>query len=186
MATMPIHNRAPIVRWGQHYLALFDNAMAEIVAGWAPSENELFWLAPKTAPPLTASKVIAWIAPEGAPLLFHRHGEDRPLGYLELNPMPGDFGHYWLGHCVIDPAWRGLGLGRQMIRTCLELAFRYRRAQRVSLVVFPENSPAIRCYGYAGFVIAGDQYKHFPTTGRQHRMLQMTIDRSRFLSLPLD
>jgi RimJ/RimL family protein N-acetyltransferase len=98
--------------------------------------------------------------------------------------MPADWGHYWLGHCVTHPDSRGTGVGRAMIALTLELAFRTRRAYRVSLVVFPENIAAIRCYRNAGFIDAGDQWKYFCTTGQQHRMLQMTIDRGRFLSLP--
>lgn len=158
--------------------------MAPTVASWAQDAHELFWLAPKTPSPLTAAKVVAWATADGRPLLFYRDDTPEPLGYLELNPMPADWGHYWLGHCVVKPESRGAGTGYKMISLVLEYAFRTRRAYRVSLVVFPENAAAIRCYRRAGFVEAGDQWKFFCTTGQQHRMLQMTIDRGRYLSFP--
>jgi RimJ/RimL family protein N-acetyltransferase len=170
---------------GAFRLTAFDTLMAPVVARWPQDDQELFWLAPKTPPPMSAAGVVAWAGPEGRPLLFYHGTQPEPIGYFEINPMPADFGHYWLGHCVLRPDLRGGGRGRLMISLGLELAFREQRAYRVSLVVFPENVPAIRCYRHAGFVNAGDQYKFFQTTGKQHRMLQMTIDRGQYLSLPL-
>src|SRR5690606_34576824 len=140
----------------------------------------LFWLAPKTFPPLTAAKVVGWPGPDGCPLLLHREGNVEPLGYLELNPMPGEREHLWLGHCVIGPEHRGTGLGQVMIRLVLEEAFSRRRAWRVSLVVFPENHAAVRCYRSCGFCEVSNQHKYFPTTGGRHRMIQMTIDQAGF------
>lgn len=183
-ATSHSTRRQELLRRGPYCLVPFDRLMGPLVASWARDDQELFWLAPKTPPPLTAAKVVGWASPEGRPLLFHCDSLLEPAGYLELNPMPADWGHYWLGHCVIRPEQRGSGLGRHMISLTLELAFRAHRAYRVSLVVFPENTSAIRCYRNAGFIDAGDQWKYFCTTGQQHRMLQMTIDRGRHLARP--
>ncbi len=177
--------RRALARRGNLVLAPFESSMAPLVATWPRDGQELFWLAPKTVAPLTPAKVVAWAGPECRPLLFCQDDLIEPLGYLELNPMPADFGHYWLGHCIVHSSFRGRGLGRHMIGLGLDLAFRTQRAYRVSLVVFPDNAGAIRCYRNAGFVDAGDQYKYFPSTGRQHRMIQMTIDRGRYLALPV-
>jgi RimJ/RimL family protein N-acetyltransferase len=167
----------PSVRSGPYYLGPFDKLMAPIVAAWARDPHELFWLAPKTYPPLTAAKVVGWPGSDGCPLLFYRDGIVEPIGYLELNPMPGEREHLWLGHCVVAPARRGSGLGEVMINLVLEEAFQTRKAARVSLVVFPDNIAAIRCYRACGFTEVGEQVKYFPTTGRQHRMLQMSVTR---------
>lgn len=170
---------AACVRNGAYFLAPFDKLMAPLVASWARDEHELFWLAPKTPPPLTAAKVVAWPGRDGCPLLMYRESDASPLGYLELNPMPGEQSHLWLGHCVLAPSARGTGLGKLMVRMLLDEAFINRKAWRVSLVVFPDNESAVACYRAAGFAHAGEQVKHFATTGRQHRMLQMTIDQIR-------
>lgn len=183
-APTPTKPTQEIARRGPYCLSPFDKLQASRVASWARDDQELFWLAPKTPPPLTAAKVVGWATADGRPLLFYRDEIAEPLGYLELNPMPADWGHYWLGHCVIRPDQRGTGVGRHMIGLTLEYAFRTRRAYRVSLVVFPENAPAIRCYRHAGFIDAGEQWKYFSTTGQQHRMIQMTIDRARYLAKP--
>jgi RimJ/RimL family protein N-acetyltransferase len=162
------------------YLSPFDRLMAPLIASWARSDHELFWLAPKTPPPLTAAKVVAWPGSSGAPMLMYTEGEPQPLGYLELNPMPGELGHLWIGHCVVRPDTRSRGLGRRMVSLVLDQAFAFRNANRVSLVVFPENTAAVQCYRAAGFLDEGEQIKFFQTTGRQHDMIQMSMDICRY------
>ena len=169
-----------LARNGPHYLTAFDNVFAPRVASWVRDGHELFWLAPKTEPPLTAAKVAAWPGRTGSPMLFWREGESEPLGYLELNPMPNQKGHLWMGHCVLAPNCRGVGLGRIMVGLGNDEAFGHRSAHRVSLVVFPGNVAAIRCYRAVGYLKAGDQLKHFATTGKQHVMRRMTIDDDRY------
>jgi RimJ/RimL family protein N-acetyltransferase len=72
-----------------------------------------------------------------------------------------------------------------MVRLMLEEAFGHREAEQVSLVVFPENRPALRCYNRIGFRHAGFQVKYFQTTGKQHRMIRMTLRKSDYGSLDL-
>lgn len=177
MSVAPANTPVAYARQGPYFLAPFDRLMAPVVAGWTTTPEELFWLAPSTPPPLTAAKVAGWAGPEGGPRLFRRNEVCEPLGYLELNPMPGQAGHYWLGHCVLRPDRRSTGLGRLMIDLVLAEAFDGRRAIRVSLMVFPENLAACNCYLSAGFREVSDQYKYFATRSRRYRMVQMSITR---------
>jgi RimJ/RimL family protein N-acetyltransferase len=120
---------------------------------------------------------VGWVGTDGGPRLFRRDGLFEPLGYLEVNPMPGQPGHHWLGHCVIRPEHRGTGLGRVMIELALTEAFEVRGARQISLMVFPENLVAYRCYLRTGFREINDQYKYFATTGKRYRMVQMGLNR---------
>jgi RimJ/RimL family protein N-acetyltransferase len=163
------------------YITHFDRAEAARVATWAADERELFWLAPKTMPPLTAAKVIEWTRDRGQAYLFFKQGQSVPRGYFELNPMPSSESHLWAGHCVIDPRWRGIGAGRQMTTLMIREAFEARGTHRLSLVVFPDNIQAIRCYESAGFLSSGQQLQCFSSTGKQHRMRCMTITREHYL-----
>jgi len=183
MSIKPAPTTVQLARSDPYYLAPFDKVMAFVVAQWAQDDRELFWLAPKTTHPLTATKVVAWPGPDGQSILFHQDDLVEPLGYLELNPMPGQTLHAWVGHCILRPEQRGMGLGTRMVRLALKVAFVRRRMNRVSLVVFPDNIAAIYCYRSVGFLDAGEQTKYFHRTGREHRMLQMTIDLGRYRSL---
>jgi len=168
------------VRNGPYFLSSFDKLMAPVIVSWVPDAQALFWLAPNTPSPLTASKVVGWAGPNVSPLLFCRDDFAKPLGYLELNLMPHQKRSFWLGHCIIDPDHRGSGLGQLMVDMMLVDAFGNRHARDVHLIVFPENKAATRCYRRAGFLDAGEQLKHFTTTGRHHTMLRMIVDRRRY------
>jgi len=177
-ATSPV--TATYARNGPYYLSAFEKPLAPLVARWVTDPRELFWLAPKTPPPLTAAKVIAWPDANASPRLLYRDGLVEPLGYGELNPMPGEKGHLWIGHCLIRPDRRGLGLGRLLVDLILAEAFPSQGADRVSLVVFPDNVAALGCYRSAGFRDVGEHAKYFHTTGCEHRMLRMSVDREQY------
>ncbi len=166
-----------------YHLTAFASEHAERVSRWVRDEKELFWLAPKTPPPLTAVKVIDWTRERGQGYLFFRDGRRAPRGYFELNPMPNSETHLWVGHCVIDPRWRGVGLGLRMLQLMLRQAFDDHRAARLSLVVFPDNRQAIRCYRRGGFSDAGQQLQCFSEDGAQHVMRCMTIKREVYTRL---
>ncbi len=162
----------------EHFeLRPFRKFQASLVCDWVHDDNELFWLAPQTLPPLTAEKVVGWTARRGRPMFFWTSAWDEPVGYAELNDYPGRSYEYWIGHFLIDPQHRGLGLGRRMLRLLLDQAFGPMRAYRVALIVFPENRPAVRCYESANMRSAGWQEKSFPSRAGTYRMLEMAIDR---------
>ncbi len=142
-------------------LSAFSPQHADAVAAWAPTPEALRWLAPSTSFPLTASGVSAWQRPHTRAFVLLTRSGAGPLGYGEINPMKADPRHFWLGHIVVDPRLRGRGLGRVLVHRLLDVArFEY-RATRVSLIVFPENRGAIRCYESAGFDRAGDELHRF-------------------------
>ncbi len=184
MSITPPPSAEALVRSGPYYLSPFDPSAASLISTWAVNELELFWLAPRTPAPLTEQKVVEWCDTRGCPMLLCRDGLAEALGYVELNPMPGEDAHLWVGHAIIRPDCRGRGLGRLMLRMMLDHAFAVRGAERVSLVVFPANTAAIRCYESAGFRHEGEQFKHFETTNRQHRMLTMSVMRSAYALFP--
>jgi RimJ/RimL family protein N-acetyltransferase len=156
----------------------FDVFFARTVAGWVRTEKQLRWLAPSTRPPLTADKVARWKKPEGLAFQLVRGDDPVPVGYAELNPMHREAGHLWLGHFVIDPVHRGLGIGQAFVRALLSRAFDRLLADRVSLVVFPDNAPALRCYLRAGFALKRLENHQFGGTGPRHRLLRLEASRS--------
>ena len=181
MSVAPSHVDRMHLGQGSCLLADFDRDFAPMVASWVYSDRELFWLAPRTEPPLTSGKVIAWCTPASSPLLLWHNDENDPIGYAELNFMPGEKTHLWIGHCLIRPDRRGMGFGHRIVELLLREAFDRRRALAVSLVVFPDNAAAIRCYRTAGFVHVREQFKYMPATGRQHCMLEMRIRRPQYV-----
>jgi ribosomal protein S18 acetylase RimI-like enzyme len=181
MAVTPFHRDEATLRSGSFYLTGFQQAWAPLVASWVDNARDLFWLAPKTHPPLTAEKVLAWPQPTGQALLFWHDDHREPAGYAELNAMAGQQHYLWIGHCLIRPDRRGLGWGRKIVELLLEDAFIQKRASMVSLVVFPENTQAVRCYRSAGFRHVREQVRYLPAARRHYCMVEMRITRRRYL-----
>jgi len=158
------------------HLVRFTKEWAPAIVRWVQSDRELFWLAPATAPPLTAEKVLGWLREDRHAYLLWLGDADQPIGYAELGVMPGEPDQMWLGHCLIAPSHRGCGLGRQFVGLLSRAARRRHAARRLLLVVFPDNAAAIRCYQQEGFSMRGQERRYFETTGRRHRLLRMALD----------
>lgn len=158
-----------------YQLRSFQLLDAPVIAGWATTELQLRWLAPSTLYPLTAAKVVEWKKPGGHPLVFAGGSADAFVAYGELNPMLQQECHYWLGHVVVSPEMRGLGIGQAFIRALLHRAYTVLRATKVSLLVFPANRAAISCYRRVGFSGVANEYHQFTGTGIRRRLLRMEI-----------
>lgn len=165
------------------YLTGFDPRYAEAIVGWVRDERELLWLAPGTPPPLTVQKVLDWSKERRRRQLFWRVDQSSPTGYAELNEMPGVARQMWVGHFLVDPSHRLHGLGTQFAQALVLRAFLEFGADDLLLVVFPENTRAIRCYERAGLVVLGKEKKLFESTGREHTFLRMGLERRRFMKL---
>lgn len=161
----------------------FDALYAPLIASWVRGSRELLWLAPRTQPPLTAAKVMAWGREREHRFLLWDAISGAPVGYSELNEMPGERDSYWIGHFLVDPSRRGRGVGRKFVHALLCQAFEEWNAREVSLVVFPENSPAIRCYELNGMEAMGREFKYFKESRQRHEFLRMAIRKKRFRQL---
>ena len=121
-----------------------------------------------------------WIgAPSGRePVQLQGRAAGTPHAYGELNWLNQSRGQMWLGHLIVAPGSRGRGLGRQLTELLLQRAFTRYRATSVSLVVFPENQAARRCYLAAGMIESGYEEHYFAAYGESVRLVRLTIDRA--------
>ena len=157
----------------QLHLEPFRQVYAPLIAEWPRTRQELFWLAPSTNPPLTAAKIAAWQKRSGRSFVYRQAGDPSPIAYAELNPMRRHASHLWLGHCVVRPNLRGEGIGRRFVWELLSEAFEQLGADRVLLIVFPENAAAVRCYRRCGFRVAGSEFHRFGDNASKCRLLRL-------------
>jgi RimJ/RimL family protein N-acetyltransferase len=173
MANLPARNPAA----DRCRLVPFDPVWAEVVVSWVRDAQEAYWLAPKSTPPLTSRELLRWRKPDHNPYLLMDGGRCEPVGYGELNRMTVPRRQYWLGHLLVNPAFRGRGYGVQLTALLLTEAFEQRGAQRVTLVAFPENAPALACYRAAGMVDDGWEWHTFPAYGRRACLVRLAASR---------
>ena len=154
-------------------LVPFEPAWAPLVVSWVRDDDELYWLAPKSMPPLTSAEVLRWRTPDHEPYALLDGRDGQPVGYGELNRLSGRRREYWLGHLIVDPTRRSRGFGIELTRGLLAEAFEQRGAWRVTLVVFPENERAMACYRAAGLREDGQEWHRFPVRGREELLVRM-------------
>ena len=156
-------------------LAPFQEQHAATIEQWVRTEHQLRWLAPGTDMPLTAEKIVGWKKPGGQAFILVQENDAVPVGYAELNPMQRDAGHIWLGHAIVRPDLRGRGVGKAFVRALVRQGFERLGADRISLIVFPENIAAVECYRRVGFVPVREEYHEFGGNGTKHRFLRLEI-----------
>ncbi len=139
-------------------LALDDLRAAdyEAVASWFADEEQFVTAVARAFTyPLSRAEYEDYFLPEPAPRPARRCLraviDHRTVGMASLARLDwrNDSGH--LAFVAVDPAWRGQGVGAAMLRHVLRLCFDEYELHRVSLLVFPFNLPAIRCYERLGF-----------------------------------
>ena len=89
----------------------------------------------------------------------------RAAGHFTMRFKPEDNSVH-LGFVILDDAIRGQGYGREMTELAVRYAFDILKTDAVTLFVFLNNLPALRCYEAAGFLrdIQGD--KDFTVDGQ--------------------
>ena len=81
--------------------------------------------------------------------IFH-HETYQHIGNLKLEPIT--FGvEATLGILIGEEAWRGKGVGFEVINRAIEYAFDEFKLKRIQLGVDPNNLPAVRLYEKLGF-----------------------------------
>ena len=167
----------------EYCLRRFLPEHAGTVATWVDSIQTRRWVSPSVVGSVTAEIVRGWVKPGGEALVLFNGVPSAPVAYGELNPMRVERRHHWLGHLIVQPGLRGRGIGLRLTLELLEHAFIERSALRVSLIVFPDNRAAIRCYVTAGFQLRGEEFHRFAPGTRAGRLLRFQIDHARYTSL---
>jgi len=139
-----------------------ETDIAQLIA-WIPSREFLAqWTASVFDYPLNRAQFVQHLAEIG------KEPSDR-LIYKAVNPGTGHtIGHGELARIdtrnrsaalarilVGRPELRGRGIGAEIVKSLLRVAFEELSLHRVALNVFDFNQAAIRCYQKAGFQIEG-------------------------------
>lgn len=119
------------------------------VAGLIRSAEDLRQVSPDETFPLTEATVRHWIEHRRAGYVLEQRG--RILGYAELVDDARVAHRVWVGHMMVAPGRRGLGLGRRLVSALLRAAELDRDAHEVAISAFEDNQRALRCYRGCGF-----------------------------------
>jgi len=135
---------------------------AGALVSWASSADELLqWSGPLFSHPLDREQLRAYaetagdrrhlisgIALDGSGVTRGRR--ETIVAHAELNVLP----EHRLGQIrrvAVAPERRGGGIGHRLVRWLVDFGFDELGLNRLELVVFSFNEPALRCYRSAGF-----------------------------------
>ncbi len=79
-----------------------------------------------------------------------------------------------LGFVIVDDTKRGLGYGKQLVTSAIAYAFGELKVDKVTLGVFENNTPAIRCYLSCGFrILERETTESYPCMGEIWNCIEM-------------
>ncbi len=152
------------------------------IKDWVKDErSHALWCAGRFAYPLTvenfADVLREHAAMHGDMPFAAEDGEGRVTGFfcLSYNTLTKES---MLRFVIIDPARRGMGLGREMLRLAVGYAFGKTGAETVRLCVFAENTAAVKCYQNAGFIEQGTDRGAFRFGDEVWDRCRMTINKN--------
>lgn len=130
-------------------LRAYEQADAGIICQWLKSEKELYqWSADRFNKfPLTAQDINENYAPQIRTGRFFPltalDEENHVIGHFIIRyPREDDNASVRLGFVILNPAYRGKGCGKEMLRLGVRYAKEHLHAARVDLGVFANNDSA--------------------------------------------
>ena len=123
---------------------------APAIASMVASAEDLRQVSPLEIFPLDRSTVLHWILNRDAGWVVEDHGE--VVAYGELVPDQTRSDRFWIGHMIVHPRRRGLGIGQRLVHGLVRIADADKDARVVAISAFADNPRALRCYESCGFV----------------------------------
>ncbi len=118
------------------------------LCGFAVDETDLCHFFPTASHPLTPAQLKGNMdARFGSTVIL---ADDQVAGYGNLYHHAVSSAPY-MGNLIVDPRRRGLGLGRYLVETMLEIAFEGYDFEEIHLCCFNTNLTGLRLYGRFGF-----------------------------------
>lgn len=135
-----------------------DTDFKQLINWIDSSESLLQWGGPGFDYPLNESQLERYIYNtnnEHAETMVYKvidDKTDKAVGHISLSKIDGKNKSARVGKVLVgDKNTRGQGIGQQMIKEVLKIAFDELQLHRVSLGVFDFNTSAIVCYEKVGF-----------------------------------
>ena len=139
-------------------LSIYKKEDAPIIAEWLRSEEELYkWSADRfNKYPLSGKDINENYAPQietgrFIPLTAVNDGGEVVGHFIIRYPHDDDDRSVRFGFVIIDPALRGKGYGKELLRLGIEYVKENLNATRIDLGVFENNESARHCYEAVGF-----------------------------------
>lgn len=157
-------------------LAPFEPADFKKLIDWLDSEELLVQVAgPIFFHPLTEEQLVAYLKDDNRYAFKVVDTEsDEAIGHAEIYKT--EEGTAKICRVVIgDKAYRGKGLGQELISKLVSYAIDQLKTSSIELNVYDWNIPAIKCYEKVGFVFVPEKYTTINVNGETWKSLNMVF-----------
>ena len=165
----------------------FDLPHAERLRSWFSSEAALVqWGGPAVAFPLDTAQLAAMLEDSRRDppvrLCWSAVARGELVGHAQL-ALDRRNGNGRLARIALAPDQRGKGLSQPLVTRVVQAAFEMAWIERLELNVYAFNTPAIRAYERAGFVVEGNRRSSALVGGERWDTLMMGLLRSDWRAL---
>lgn len=156
---------------------------AKYIVNWLKDEEAfVMWCANKFKYPLTEEQLNEYKGnyeqDENGWLITAINEKGTPVGHVLMRMADYENESIHLGFIIVDPAIRGKGYGKEMLRLVIKYAFEILNVSRITLGVFDNNPAAHYCYKAAGFVDEKYYAEVFPYKDEKWGVYDMVIDKT--------
>lgn len=138
-------------------LRLYKNTDANIIVKWLKNEYAFRqWSADRYEKyPITPDDMNRYYSQYSDDELYKLTAVDvnEIIGHLTIRFIDNARKIARLGFVIVDDSKRDNGYGKQLVSSALKYAFNELKADKVTLGVFENNTPAVHCYLSCGFKI---------------------------------
>lgn len=161
-------------------LRLYKNTDAQLVVKWLKNEYAFRqWSADRYENyPITADDMKHYYAQYNNDELYILTAidENKIIGHITIRFIDDAKKVARLGFVIVDDTKRGKGYGKQLVLSALKYAFEELNANKVTLGVFENNSPAVYCYQSCGFkIVETEKTESYQCMGETWICIEMEI-----------
>ena len=120
----------------------------ETICSFPQDENELFFMFPKASYPLTIEQLHASIISRSDSTVII--ADNQVVGFANFYEATiGE--HCSIGNVIIQPDYRGKGIGRYLIQTMEKIAIEKYHAKEIHISCFNQNTGGLLFYSKLGY-----------------------------------
>jgi ribosomal protein S18 acetylase RimI-like enzyme len=154
-----------------------ENRDLAAICSFPSDQEELFYIGPKFAFPLTPEQILSMLDNRISPTVIV-DAFDLPLAYANLYDLNVESSTCWLGNVIVSPSSRGQGVAELLLKTMVGIAHEVHAVTTMKLYCHNTNTRALLFYGKHGFTPCGSKRITY-TDGRSLVAIEMErlIDR---------
>lgn len=163
-------------------LRLYKNTDAQTIVNWLKNEYAFRqWSADRYERyPITANDMYNYYSQYNDDELYKLTAvwQNEIIGHLTIRFIDDARKITRLGFVIVDDTKRGKGYGKQLVSSALKYAFDELKADKVTLGVFENNTPAVNCYISCGFkIVEREIIESYQCMGETWNCIEMKVIR---------